>query len=158
MMFKQIPSFSKIELEILERVYKFQKPRKFRFGLRKKYLIYHMSKKYNEDVIINAINNLINQGIIFVKRFYGNKVDKQGEPYEYIFLTKKGKEICENLFEESVKEMKNEKDLKLNLSKEDKIIEIRKFKEKTSEMKNEEVKYDEEIVIEEEDIDKILSD
>jgi len=72
--------FTEAEKNILLQVYRFQKPRRFRYGLNKKYI-----RGLDEE----AFKKLMDERIIFVIRPYHDK------SYEYVLLTRKGRRLVE---------------------------------------------------------------
>jgi hypothetical protein len=91
--YKEKIELSKEEMEVLYPIYVFQKKRHFRYGLRKEYAVREATFRGVKDPE-TVIKGLIQKGVIFMKEPYN------GKSYQYLLLTKKGREAFERQYRE----------------------------------------------------------
>ena len=80
-MSKKLENLTNAEREALIQIYRFQRKRKFCFGLNIKYV--RAGRK--------AVESLKAKGLVFLKRPY------RGKPHTYAFLTKLGRKVAEEI-------------------------------------------------------------
>ena len=71
------PQLTQAEVKALRRVYNFQKPRRFRYGLNIRYI----------GVSEEVVERLRQKGLVWYKYRYGHR---------YVFLTRAGRQVVEN--------------------------------------------------------------
>jgi len=78
---------AELERRILREVYEFQKPRRFKYGLRFEHLCKRL--RLRSDKCDALIRNIKNKGYIWILAPYRDK------RYRYIFLTRRGRKQIE---------------------------------------------------------------